>query len=172
MLEVDVLAPAQLDVHHRHKLALDARGDVTSALYRGLVVQKKIATEVGASYDGYARDSGEFFVYAIPKPGVKLETVERAINGVIDAFATKQTSPADLARAKTQLVANATYRRDSQYELASAYGQALVIGLTVDDVEQWPDRIRAVTANDVRQAAKDSLLSKESVTGYLLPGGQ
>ncbi len=147
-------------------------GDVTSALYRGLVVQKKIATEIGASYDGYNRDSGEFFVYAIPKPGVRIETVERAIDGVIAAFSSNLPSAADLARAKTQLVANATYRRDSQYELASTYGQALVIGLTVDDVEQWPDRIRAVSGNDVREAAKNSLIRREAVTGYLLPGGK
>ena len=37
----------------------------------------------------------------------------------------------DLARAKMQLVASVTYRRDSQFALASAYGTALMIGLTV-----------------------------------------
>ena len=44
-------------------------GDQTSALYRVLVEQKKLATDAGANYDGYARDAGEFSVYAVPRPG-------------------------------------------------------------------------------------------------------
>jgi zinc protease len=67
-------------------------------------------------------------------------------------------------------VASITYRRDSQFALAMAYGQQLTIGLTVDDVNEWPARIRAVTAEGVRRAAQ-GLSRKEAVTGYLLPGG-
>jgi hypothetical protein len=46
----------------------------------------------------------------------------------------------------------------------------LTIGLTVDDVNAWPQRIRAVSANAVRSAAA-GLNRAESVTGFLLPGG-
>ena len=54
--------------------------------------------------------------------------------------------------------------------LAMAYGQALSIGLTVDDVNEWPARIRAVSAENVRRAAQ-SLSRNQAVTAYLLPGG-
>ncbi len=74
-----------------------------------------------------------------------------------------------MEQAKTQLVADAVYQRDNQYELASAYGQALVIGLTVQDVQDWPDRIRAVSATAVNKAATNDILKREAVTGYLLP---
>ncbi|HEX4533133.1 MAG TPA: pitrilysin family protein [Rhizomicrobium sp.] len=144
-------------------------GDVTSALYQELVVKRKLATEAGADYDGYARDSGEFAVYAVPQPGVRMDVLERAVDNVLTAFMQHPAPAADLARAKTQLVAGATYRRDSQYEMASAYGQALAIGLTTDDVDEWPDQIRAVTADDVRKAAGEYLVKKEAVTGYLVP---
>jgi zinc protease len=76
---------------------------------------------------------------------------------------------ADMERAKTQLVADAVYQRDSQYELASAYGQALAIGLTAQDVQDWPDRIRAVSPDAVKKAAGSDILKREAVTGYLLP---
>ena len=69
----------------------------------------------------------------------------------------------------TQLVASATYRRDSQFAMANAYGQALSIGLTVADVEAWPDQIKAVTGDAVRKAAIKDLVRIESVTGYLRP---
>ncbi|MBU6445535.1 MAG: insulinase family protein [Alphaproteobacteria bacterium] len=150
-------------------LAQAMGGDASAALYRRLVVDEKLAVDAGAAYDGYARDSGEFAVYATPRPGVSLERLEKATDAVIARFQKISLKPADLARAKTQLVAAAIYRRDSQLAEASAYGQALVIGLTVDDVGEWPDRIAAVTAADVKTAAVTGLLPKESVTGYLEP---
>jgi len=144
-------------------------GDQTSSLYRVLVEQKKLASDVGAGYDGYNRDAGEFSVYAVPRPGVSLEALEKAMDQVLASTAANPPAANDLTRAKTGLVASVTYRRDSQFALASAYGQALTIGLTVDDVNEWPARIRAVTAAAVQKAAR-SLSRKEAVTAWLVPG--
>jgi zinc protease len=145
-------------------------GDATSTLYRELVVKRKLAINAGASYDGYDRDSGTFGVYAIPRPGVRLDQVEHAIDQILATYLKKPPAAGDLKRAKTQLVADAMYQRDSQYAMASAYGQALAIGLTTDDVDTWPDRIKAVKAADVRAAAAKDILERESVTAYLQPG--
>ncbi|HWD48943.1 MAG TPA: pitrilysin family protein [Rhizomicrobium sp.] len=144
-------------------------GDETSTLYRELVVKRKLATNAGAEYSGYARDAGEFMVYAIPRPGVRLDQLEQAVDQILNFYANKQAAAGDLQRAKTQLVADAIYQRDSQYEMASAYGQALAIGLTTDDVDQWPSRIRAVTPAQVQSAAKYDLIKREAVSGYLTP---
>jgi zinc protease len=73
-----------------------------------------------------------------------------------------------LNRAKTQLIASVTYRRDSQFAMATAYGTALMIGLTVDDVNAWPARIRAVNGQGLVTAAR-SLLKRDAVTSYLMP---
>jgi zinc protease len=153
-------------------LAMLMGGDELSALYRKLVVEKRLATDAGASYDGFARDAGTFTVYAMPRPGVSLEQVERATDEVIQSLAQKQAAPKDLARSKTQLVASATYRRDSQMAMAQAYGQALAIGLTVEDVRAWPDRINRVTADAVRKAAASALNKREAATAYLRPAPQ
>ena len=119
----------------------------------------------------YARDAGEFSVYAVPRPGVSLETLEKAVDQVLSVSAIALPRDVELNRAKTQLIASVTYRRDSQFALASAYGQALAIGLTVDDVNEWPARIRAVNAEGVRKAAQ-MLSRKQAVTGYLIPGSE
>jgi zinc protease len=144
-------------------------GDATSLFYKELVVKRRLASDAGAAYSGYARDSGEFDVYAVPRPGVRLDVLEQAVDAIIKAYTVAPPGTADLERAKTQLVADATYQRDSQYSLASAYGQALVIGLTADDVEEWPQRIRAVTGESVQQAAIHDLVKREAVTGILTP---
>ena len=145
-------------------------GDPTSTLYRELVVIRKLASDAGASYDGYTRDAAEFSVYAVPRPGVRMDVLEQAVDAVLKSYAISAPRTVDMERAKTQLVAEATYQRDSQYALASAYGQALVIGLTVDDVEEWPDRIRAVAALTVKQVATADIIKREAVTGYLVSG--
>lgn len=144
-------------------------GDATSALYKELVVRRKLASDAGASYSGYARDAGEFDVYAVPRPGVRLDVLERSVDAVMHAFTAAPPNPADLKRAKTQLVADSVYRRDNQFAMASAYGQALAVGLTSDDVTEWPDRIRAVTGDAVERAAVTDLVKREAVTGYLVP---
>jgi zinc protease len=144
-------------------------GDATSALYRELVVKRKLASDAGASYGGYVRDAGEFEVYAVPRQGVSLEALERNVDDVMRTFAVAHPKTADLERAKTQLVADAIYRRDSQYSMAVAYGQALAIGLTADDVTEWPDRIRAVSADAVQRVAANDLVKREATSGYLVP---
>ncbi len=150
-------------------LAQALGGDQTSTLYRVLVEEKKLASEAGASYDGYARDAAEFSVYAVPRPGVTLENLEKAVDQVLAGFAAAPVKAVDLGRAKTQLVAAVTYRHDNQFAMAQAYGTALMIGLTVDDVTAWPDRIRAVGVDGVQKAAA-GLNRRNAVTAYLEPG--
>jgi zinc protease len=48
-------------------------------------------------------------------------------------------------------------------------GTALTTGLTLDDLKEWPERIDAVTANQVREAVRAVLVPERSVTGMTLP---
>lgn len=144
-------------------------GDTASALYRVLVLERHLATTVSASYDGYARDGATLRISAEPRPGVSLDVLERTIDEVIAAFVRHGPGKTDLARAKKQMVASTILRRDNQYEMATAYGRALVIGLTAQDVQMWPARISAVSGDGVRKAAA-TLTRKEAVSVFLTPG--
>jgi zinc protease len=53
--------------------------------------------------------------------------------------------------------------------MARHYGWRLATGMSVDDVQQWPDRLKRVTVEDLRNVARKYLVDKNSVTGYLLP---
>ena len=72
------------------------------------------------------------------------------------------------ASAKNKLIASAAYAQDNQSTLARWFGAALATGLTVEQVQSWPDRIRQVTADSVRAAARRYLDKRRSVTGYLI----
>jgi zinc protease len=143
-------------------------GGSNSYLYRALVVDKPLAVDAGANYQGTSLDDTQFAISASPKAGVEFAAVEKAIDGVIAEVAQNPVPEADLERVKTQLIAEAIYAQDNQATLARWYGGAITVGLSVDDVRNWPDRIRAVTAEQVRDAARKWLDKKRSVTGYLI----
>ena len=50
---------------------------------------------------------------------------------------------------------------------ARQYGAALAMGFSVEDVQNWPAVVEAVTVDDVRQAAAEYLRPETSVTGRL-----
>ncbi|MCI0466754.1 MAG: insulinase family protein, partial [Beijerinckiaceae bacterium] len=143
-------------------------GGHTSLLFKTLVMDRKFAVTAGAYYQGTAVDDTRFYVYAIPAPGAALETVDGAVDEVIARVAGQGVDEADLQRAKTRLIAETIYAQDNQAALARWYGASLAAGLSLEDVSQWPERIDAVAADDVKKAAL-WLDKRRSVTGYLLP---
>jgi zinc protease len=140
----------------------------SSRLYRTLVVDKGIAVSAGASYDSTAVDATRLSVYATPKPGITLAQLEQALDGVLADVLDNGVAAGELERSKSRMVADAIYANDNQRTMAQWYGAALTTGATVEDVSAWPERIRAVSADHVREAARRWLDKRRSVTGYLI----
>jgi zinc protease len=143
-------------------------GGSNSYLYRALVVDRPLAVSASAGYQGTSLDATQFMISASPKPGVEFTQIEQVIDSVISDVGQNAVPAEDLERVKTQLIAEAIYAQDNQATLARWYGGALTTGLSIEDIRSWPDRIRAVTVEQVREAAQKWLDKKRSVTGYLI----
>ena len=143
-------------------------GGNNSYLYRRLVIDRPLAVSASAAYQGTSLDATQFSVSASPRSGVEFVQIEQAIDEVISDIGQNAVRAEDLERVKTQLIAEAIYAQDNQATLARWYGGALTTGLSIEDIRSWPDRIRAVTAEQVREAAQKWLDKKRSVTGYLI----
>ena len=126
-----------------------------------------IASGVGADYFGTARDQSRFAFHAVAKPGVALERLDAAIEAVIQHHRGAGFDSADIARAKKRLAASALYARDSHMSLSQLYGRAICIGLTVEAIQQWPDRIASVSGDDLLRALR-RLDRATCVSGRLL----
>ncbi|HET99391.1 hypothetical protein LCGC14_0525380 [marine sediment metagenome] len=168
------LVPSDTTADPGEAEALDVLADVlgggtTSRLYRGLVVDKAIAAGAGAHYAGTALEEGQFVVYGMPRGEASLEEIEAAIDAEIARIVEKGITAEELERAKNRVRKDVIYLRDSQTSMARRYAAALSTGRTIADVEGWPERIEAVTVEDVAAAARKYLQPKRSVTGYLLP---
>ncbi len=148
-------------------LAFLLGGGQTSVLFKRLVMEERIAVAAGAHYMGAALDETRFFIYALPVPGVSLERLEAAVESIISELARDGFDPKAVERAKTRLIAEAIYARDSQMTLAQWYGSSLTTGQTIKDIEEWPMRIERVGPDEVR-AALGLLARKYAVSGYLL----
>ena len=144
-------------------------GGASSRLYRRLVVENKIAVSSGAYYSGDDRGPGRFVFYASPRGDVTMDALEMAVEAEITDIIKNGITADEVLRAKERMVAEAVYARDSLSGGARALGAALASGLSVDDVESWPDNIAAVTAKQINEAAKALFDNNRSVTGLLLP---
>jgi zinc protease len=167
------LVPSSTTARPGESEALDVLAHIlgrgsNSRLYQALVVDKGIAVNAGANYDGTAVDATRLSVYGTPKPGTSLPQLEAAIDAVLAEVIENGVTADELERAKNRMIADAVYANDNQRMMAQWYGSALATGATVDQVRTWPDRMRAVSADAVRDAARRWLDKRRSVTGYLI----
>lgn len=144
-------------------------GGTRSRLYQELVVKRGIADSTYSYYLGTSYDDTAFGISGRPRGKATLAEVEAAIDAEIVKIAEKGISDAELAKAKNRFIKSIIFARDSQTSMARLYGSTLATGGSVEDILQWPDRIRSVTPEAVQSVAKKYLDLDRSTAGYLLP---
>ena len=138
-------------------------GTSTSRLYRALVIDQKLATSAGAYYRGTALDLATFRVYASPRPGRQPRPARGgARRRAAPARRASRSRADEVARATSRMIAEAVYARDSLSTAVRSFGAALATGGTVEDVEAWPERIGAVTA-DAGQCGRGHVLDARAL---------
>jgi zinc protease len=144
-------------------------GGVTGRLHKALVLDKSLATSAGAYYDPDAYDTSSFGVSAALRPDAKLEDLEAALSAETARLLDGGVTDEEVERAKRRLRASAVFARDSLQTGARALGEAITTGTGIQQVENWPQRISAVTAAQVTAAARAILRDERCVVGVLLP---
>jgi len=142
---------------------------LTSYLGQELQLKQKTVLNSSAFYNGMALDLDTFGLYILPSPGVSIEDAEAALDAALAAFLESDIDEAHLERLKTQSKASEIFARDSLSGLAREYGTALTSGLTIKDVQDWPQILQSVTSDDVMAAARKVLNINNSVSSWLLP---
>lgn len=143
-------------------------GGTTSFMAEELQFNSRIATYTAAFYRGVSLDDATFNVIVVPQEGVSLQEAEDAMDATLAKFLAEGVDSEQLERIKLQIRADQIYSRDDVDRIANRYGQALSSGLTVEDVQAWPDILEAVTAEDIIEAARDVFDIRASVTGWLM----
>ncbi|MBY8916783.1 insulinase family protein [Nitratireductor sp. L1-7-SE] len=140
-----------------------------SRLYQDLVVKQGIASSAGSYLQGAAYDYSALVVYGEPRGGADLETVEAALVAQIDKIRNEGITPEELETARTKILRDQIFMRDSQVRSANLFGAVLATGGKVEDITGLPERLDAVTVEAVQAAARRYLDMDHAVKGYLLP---
>lgn len=149
-------------------LLADILGDgTTSVLAQKLQFDSRIAVQSAAYYSGLSLDDTTFTLVVVPAAGVTLQQAEDAMDEVLTNFLETGVDEKQLARIKMQLHAAQIYEQDNVGTLANRYGSALSQGLTVEDIQAWPDILANVTSDQIMSAARELFNQKQAVTGWL-----
>jgi zinc protease len=134
-----------------------------------LVRARQIAAAAGVSYNPGARSATLFLMDANPRNGHSVEELEAAMLREIEDLQAELVTDQELARVKTQVVASDVYERDSIFYQAMKIGLMETVGLSWREVDRYVQKVRAVTAEQVRAVARKYLIASNMTVAVLEP---
>ena len=175
-IQLSYMAPTHVTGPEEQAYALEAlaevlSGSTTSRLYRDLVVDQGVAASAGAWYDSDALDPSRLGFWIVPADGRTAEEAEAALRAALADLLEEGITAEELERARSRMAADLIYVRDSVSSIAHWYGASLAVGLTIEEIEAWPEKMAAVTVEQVNAAARAVIVPQTEVTGILLPQG-
>lgn len=129
-------------------------GGGSARIPRELVRERELVVSASAGYSPFSRLDDLFVLTATPSADRDATEVERGLVEQLERLKTELVSPAELERVKAQVVARDVYRRDSIHGQAMQLGMLESIGLSWKLGEEFAERIRAVTAEQVLAVAQ------------------
>ncbi|HET8568246.1 MAG TPA: pitrilysin family protein [Candidatus Limnocylindria bacterium] len=144
----------------------EAASGRSSRLYRALV-EKDLATEVDATYQ-LTKDPYLFFVEVTLRPGVAHADAEAAASAELERLASEPIPDAEMLRIRRQALAGVAYPGDTTTGRAFRLGQLLSTGAGAS-IGEWYDRVAAVTAEDLCDAARATFAERSRTVGWFIP---
>jgi len=163
-------------LNHPDSAALEVLGQLlsggqSSRLYRTLVYERQLA-QSATSINFGAEDAGIFGVQAIVASGKDISEAEAALAAEVARLRDQPVTAAELAEARTEIVADMLRSRETPEGRANELGQSL----TSAGDPRWGDRLLAavqrVTAADVQRVARQYLRDDRRLTLHYLDQAQ
>jgi zinc protease len=144
-------------------------GGASARFSRELVRGERIAASAGAGYNAFSRLPGLFRLSGTPADGRSIDELEAALIKQIERVQTELVDPEELARIRTQLIAAKVYEKDSVFYQALQLGQLETIGLGWQLVDEYVDKLSAVTPEQIRTVAAKYLVPDVRTVARLDP---
>lgn len=129
----------------------------------------RVADSAGAGNGLWGRGPQVFLLDGVPAPGKTPEQVEAALRAEVARVARDGVSEAELTRVKTRWIAGEVYKLDSVMNQARELGGLWVQGLPLDGGERLIQRLRGVTAEQVKAVAAKYFGDDQLTVGILRP---
>lgn len=142
-------------------------GGSTSALYKELVLNRKTALGVGAFFNFVTRGESVFGLSEVPQNGTDASEEAKNLQKAADKVVVELTEE-KLAKTKRKMLADLVFVNDNPETGAEWAGLMLAAGYTLDEVQNYEQKLNAVTLQGVKKAY-EMLKSAPCVRGVLLP---
>jgi zinc protease len=116
-----------------------------------------------------SRGPGMVFVEAAAAQGRNGAELEAGVREVIAGIAAGGVTAEELNRARVQSLAQLVYKRDSFFAQALELGELESTGLSYRDADRIPERLKAITAEQIRAAAARYLVDDGLTVAVLDP---
>ncbi len=146
-------------------------GGKASRLYRSLVYERRLATDVSA-YQGSRERGGSFQVVATAVPGVSLDVIERALHEEIRRVRAEEVTSDELARAKALIETAFVSRLETVGGFGGTSDQLNHYNVFLGDPGcfAWDlGRYRSADGDGIRRTAADALDPAHCVTLSVVP---
>lgn len=144
-------------------------GGASSPLYRKLVIEEQLAAGVGAFGGSAQRDYGTFGIYIAPANPADFDKAETALKAEMHLLLNEGINADDVAAAKRRITRSSELARDTLTALPRMVGRALTFDSSLEELQAWPDRIEAVTAEDINEVLAVLMTENRAVETVLLP---
>src|SRR5215472_3393409 len=142
----------------------------SSRLFQHLVDRKRLAWNVNA-WIQFRRGPSWFGVAGRPREGVKAEDLEKGIDDEVEAIQKDGPTPQEMQKVRTIFLRQSIQSRASVVEMANSIGTATVFYNDPNLINTGYDKLAAVTAEQVKQAAQKYLMPAHRAVVITLPGG-
>jgi zinc protease len=161
---------ATLDAYALVVMAAVLDGYSGARLDRALTQGNNAVADSAGAYCGLSGRGPQICALdGVPAKGKTAAQLEAALREQVAKIAKDGVSEAELSRVKTQWVAGQVYQQDSVFSQARSLGANWVSGLPVDTDQIVIDRLRQVTAQQVKDVAARYFGDDAMTVGTLLP---
>ncbi|HRD66085.1 MAG TPA: pitrilysin family protein [Candidatus Competibacter sp.] len=144
-------------------------GGTSSRLSRNLVRGDQVAVAAGTSYSPVSRLDELFVLAGNPAPGRTSAELEQALRAEVARLREDLVGTDELERVVAQVVAADVYRRDSMFYQGMRLGTLETVGLGWSKLDDYVQRIQAVTPEQVREVARKYLIDDRLTVATLEP---
>ena len=134
-----------------------------------LVRGKEVASNAGAGYPLTSRLDGVFSLSGTPARGKSIDDLEKAIHEELVDLQQNLVDENEMERVKAQVVSSDVYERDSIFYQAMILGILETVGLSWTLVDEYVERIQAVTAEQVKMVANKYFIDDRLTIAILEP---
>lgn len=162
-------APEAWEPYALEMLAGVLDGGDSARFAKELVRGSQIAASIGTGYNLYNGGQDLLTFSGTPNQGHSAEALENAIRAQIKRLHDELVNEQDLTRIKAQVVASKVYELDSPFYQAMQIGTLVTVGLSPALLDEYVDKLNAVTPEQVQQVARKYLIDDRLTVAVLEP---